>query len=264
YTIIVPTQFSSDDSELLMQLQVLAINAYAISGVERDTIVNTAAWTTEGQPCVHINFRPVLRNSFDYAAFTPLSLVEKCGRIVAGVCVTSLAQCRQLGQRTKSLPLGLDNSLGLLLERLEPILATNCSHDSYQDTSNRSPSTTLAICSPLTLITTTKAREESLGAITQRRRRNSSEQDDYAAGASEPKRARTAHTYKPSSGSALIRPKFSLTPTVPDRKDIIHAPTTEIRNGGRLLPLPVTTSKAEMIAYLELNNKTHILLLVSD
>ena len=111
-----PKQFS-DDSELLMQLQVLAIDAGAVSGVKRDTIVNTAAWTTEGEPCVYINFCPVLRDAFDYSAFLPLSLVEKCGRIVAGVCVTSLAQCRQLGQHAKSLPLDLDNSLGLLLER---------------------------------------------------------------------------------------------------------------------------------------------------
>ena len=85
-----PKQFS-DDSELLMQLQVLAIDAGAVSGVKRDTIVNTAAWTTEGEPCVHINFCPFLRDAFDYSAFLPLSLVEKCGRIVAGVCVTPLA-----------------------------------------------------------------------------------------------------------------------------------------------------------------------------
>ncbi|KAF1352626.1 hypothetical protein EJ07DRAFT_183371 [Lizonia empirigonia] len=52
YTIIVPKQFSPDDSKLLMKLQVLAINARAVSGVKKDTIVNTAAWTTEGQPCV--------------------------------------------------------------------------------------------------------------------------------------------------------------------------------------------------------------------
>ncbi|KAI1521408.1 hypothetical protein PtrSN001C_012244, partial [Pyrenophora tritici-repentis] len=64
YTIIVPKQFSSKDSKLLMKLQVLVIDADAVSGVKRDTIVNTAAWTTEGQPCVHINFRPVTKNNF--------------------------------------------------------------------------------------------------------------------------------------------------------------------------------------------------------
>ncbi|KAF2023103.1 hypothetical protein EK21DRAFT_12255, partial [Setomelanomma holmii] len=85
YTIIVPKQFSPDNSELLMQLQVLAIDAHAVSGVERDTMVNMAAWTTEAQPrpSLHINFRPVLIDSLDYERFTPLSLVEKGGLVVA-------------------------------------------------------------------------------------------------------------------------------------------------------------------------------------
>ncbi|KAF1361330.1 hypothetical protein EJ07DRAFT_112047 [Lizonia empirigonia] len=204
YKIIVPEQFSPDDSKLLMQLQVLAIDAHAVSVVERDTIVNTAAWTTEGQPCVHINFCPVLRDAFDYSAFLPLSLVEKCGCIVAGVCVTSLAQCRQLGQRAKYLPLDLDNSLRLLLERLRPQRNTNLVHSDRQDTSDRSPSTTSAICSPSTLTTTTEAR-----AITRRRRRNSSEPDE----APESKRARTTSTSRTSSRSILIQPTFSPTIT---------------------------------------------------
>lgn len=85
YKIIVPKQFSSDDSNLLRELQVQAIDAGAVSKVKRDTMVNTAAWTTKGQPCVHVNFRPILRDNFDYSAFLPLSLVEKCGHVVAGV-----------------------------------------------------------------------------------------------------------------------------------------------------------------------------------
>ncbi|KAI1559189.1 hypothetical protein PtrEW13061_012455, partial [Pyrenophora tritici-repentis] len=156
YKIIVPEQFSLD-SELLRQLQVSAIDAHAVSGVKRDTIVNTAAWTTEGQPCVHINFCPVSRDAFNYSAFRPLSLVEKCGRIVAGVCVTSLGQCWQLAQDEKSLPLDLDNNLGLLLKRLWPGRNTNLVHNDRQvrainmrvespkDTSDPSPSTTSAI-----------------------------------------------------------------------------------------------------------------------
>jgi hypothetical protein len=113
----VPKQFSSDDSNLLRELQVQAIDAGAVSKVKRDTMVNMAAWTTKGQPCVHVNFRPILRDNFDYSAFLPLSLVEKCGHVVAGVCVTSLDHCWQLDQRIKSLPLSLDDSLGSLLER---------------------------------------------------------------------------------------------------------------------------------------------------
>jgi hypothetical protein len=117
YTIIVPAQFSSDDSNLLMKLQVQAIDAHAVSAVERDSIVNSAGWTTEHQPCVHINFCPVLRKDFNYTAFLPLSLVEKGGRVVAGVCVTSLGQCTKLVQRLKSLPYSVDKGLGLLLKR---------------------------------------------------------------------------------------------------------------------------------------------------
>ncbi|KAI1522328.1 hypothetical protein PtrSN001A_011805, partial [Pyrenophora tritici-repentis] len=209
YTIIVPKQFSSKDSKLLMKLQVLVIDADAVSGVKRDTIVNTAAWTTEGQPCVHINFRPVTKNNF----------------------------------------------------KLGPIRNTNLVHNDHQNTSNCSLNTTSAICSPSTLTTTTEVREDNLGAITGRRRRNSNEWDDYAARAPEPKRAHTAQTSRPSSESAPIKPKISSTSTVPDREDIIHAPTAEIRN---LLPLPASTSKARMMDYLGLNNTTHGLLLVRD
>ncbi|KAF7570526.1 hypothetical protein A1F96_10813 [Pyrenophora tritici-repentis] len=252
YKIIVPKKFSSDDSKLLMRLQVLAIDEHAVSGVKRDTIVNTAAWTTEGQPCVHINFCPVSRDAFNYSAFRPLSLVEKCGRIVAGVCVTSLGQCCQLAQRPKSLPLGLDNSLELLLERLWPIRNTNLVHNDRQDTSNRSPSTTSATYLPHTSTTITEARKESLEAITRRRRRNSNEWDDYAAEAPKPKRAHTAQTSRPSSESTLKEPTFLSTSTVPDRGDIIHAPTAEITN---LTPLSASTSKADMMNYLELDNK---------
>ncbi|PZD27912.1 hypothetical protein A1F97_10665, partial [Pyrenophora tritici-repentis] len=224
YKIIVPEQFSLD-SELLRQLQVSAIDAHAVSGVKRDTIVNTAAWTTEGQPCVHINFCPVSRDAFNYSAFRPLSLVEKCGRIVAGVCVTSLGQCWQLAQDEKSLPLDLDNNLGLLLKRLWPGRNTNLVHNDRQvrainmrvespkDTSDPSPSTTSAICSPSTLTTTTEVREDNLKTIKRRRRRKSNEWDDYAAGAPEPKRAHTAQTSRPSSESARIKPKISSTST---------------------------------------------------
>ncbi|KAI1533294.1 hypothetical protein PtrSN002B_010391 [Pyrenophora tritici-repentis] len=266
YRIIVPKQFSTKDSKLLMKLQISAIDAHAVSGVERDTIVNTAAWTTEGQPCVHINFCPVSRDDFNYPAFCPLSLVEKCGRIVAGVCVVSLGQCRQLAQRSKHLPLDLDNNLGLLLERLWPRRNTNLVHDdrqvrainmrfeSLEDTSNPSPSTTSAICSQSTLTTTTEARKDNLGVITRRRRRNS---NDCAAEAPEPKRAYTAPTFRLSSESVFRKPTSSSTSTVPDR-DIIHAPTAEI---GNLTPLPASTSKADMMVCLGLDNKIHGLLL---
>ena len=68
------------------------------------------AWNTKGQPYVHINFRPILRDNFDYSAYHPLSSVEKGG------CVTSLFQYRQSEQPIKPLPLSLDNKLGLLLK----------------------------------------------------------------------------------------------------------------------------------------------------
>ncbi|EMD66401.1 hypothetical protein COCSADRAFT_137996 [Bipolaris sorokiniana ND90Pr] len=90
YKIITPKQFSSDDSNLLRELQVQAIDAGAVSKVKRDTMVNMAAWTTKGQPCVHVNFRPILRDNLNYLAFLTLSFMEKCGHVVAGVCVTSL------------------------------------------------------------------------------------------------------------------------------------------------------------------------------
>lgn len=96
YKIIILKQFLSDDSNLLRELQVQAIGAGAVSKVKRDTMVNMAAWTTKGQPCVHVNFRPILRDNFDYSAFLLLSLVEKCGHVVAGVCVTSLDNYRHL------------------------------------------------------------------------------------------------------------------------------------------------------------------------
>jgi hypothetical protein len=73
-----------------MELQDYAIKKGAVFTVGVNTMVNIAAWATEHQPCLHINFRPVRREDFDYAAFLPLSLVEKSGRVVAGVCVTSV------------------------------------------------------------------------------------------------------------------------------------------------------------------------------
>jgi len=117
YTILVPEQFSPDDSTLLMRLQVLAIDVAAIFKVERDTMVNVASFTTTGAPCTHINFSPISRDKFDYSAFTPLSLIEKNGLVVAGVCVTSLKRCRLLAQLTKPIPSSVDKDLGLLLQR---------------------------------------------------------------------------------------------------------------------------------------------------
>ncbi|XP_014553183.1 hypothetical protein COCVIDRAFT_40750 [Bipolaris victoriae FI3] len=130
YKTNMPKQFSSNDSNLLRELQVRAINAGAVSKVKRDTIVNMAAWTTKGQPCVHVSFRPILRDNLNYSAFLPLSLVEKCGHVVAGVCVTSLDHYRHLDQHIKSLSLSLDNILGSLLERLWLRLENNVNHDS--------------------------------------------------------------------------------------------------------------------------------------
>ncbi|KAI1561179.1 hypothetical protein PtrEW4_010772 [Pyrenophora tritici-repentis] len=68
----------------------------------------------------------------------------------------------------------------------------------------------------------------------------------------------TAQTSRPSSESALTEPTFLSTSTVPDRGDIIHAPTGEITN---LTPLSASTSKADMMNYLKLDKETHGLLL---
>jgi hypothetical protein len=119
YTIIVPRQFSSADSDLLMRLQVLAIDAGAVSSMKRDTIVNMAAWATNDppRPCLHINFRPIQRKNFDYRAYLPLSLVEQDNHVVAGVCVTSLSRVSQLRHYFKFIPLEVDEVLGKVLNR---------------------------------------------------------------------------------------------------------------------------------------------------
>ncbi|KAI2483755.1 hypothetical protein Ptr902_06072 [Pyrenophora tritici-repentis] len=265
YKILVPGHFSPDDSEILRDLQEQAIQAGAVSGVRKDTMVNMAAWTNEAsaRPCIHINFCPISRGKFDYLAFSPLSLVEECGFVIAGVCVTSIRQISQLRQDSKlpKIRNTLDDKINKILRRLKSTFECNRVHQDRQDTLDRSPSTTSGTYLPHTSKPTTETRKESLEAITRRRRRNSNEWDDYAAEAPKPKRAHTAQTSRPSSESALTEPTFLSTSTVPDRGDIIHAPTAEITN---LTPLSASTSKADMMNYLELDNKTHGLLLVRD
>lgn len=114
YTIIVPVKFQSI-SDQLVQLQAKAINEHAVSEVEKDTRVHFV-WTAKGQTCVLINFRPILRNNFEYSAFLPLSLVERNGLVVAGVCVTSLHRCYGLEDCQKCLSLRLEEELTLFLQ----------------------------------------------------------------------------------------------------------------------------------------------------
>ncbi|EDU46072.1 hypothetical protein PtrSN002B_010637 [Pyrenophora tritici-repentis] len=206
YKILVPGHFSPDDSEILRDLQEQAIQAGAVSGVRKDTMVNMAAWTNEAsaRPCIHINFCPISRGKFDYLAFSPLSLVEECGFVIAGVCVTSIRQISQLRQDSKlpKIPNTLDDEINEILRRLESRFECNRVHQDHEDTLDCSLSTTSGTYLPHTSKPTTEAREESPGAISQRRRRNN-EWDSYAAEAPEPKRAHTAPTSRPSSESAL-------------------------------------------------------------
>jgi hypothetical protein len=111
----VPEEFSSN-SDTLKELQAEAIAAHAVYGVEVDTSVSVATWAARvpPMPCLYINFHR--RKDFTSLSFLPLSLVKRNGRVVAGVCVTSLRQCRELDQRPKTFPSSLDRNLESFLE----------------------------------------------------------------------------------------------------------------------------------------------------
>jgi hypothetical protein len=119
----VPEQFSSDDSDELRRLQALAIDAgAALSSVQQDTLVHLGgAWTfeTPQRPCVHVSFYPVARKRFRYSVFSPLSLVEKDGFVVAGVCLIKTTTCFSLYDCSHSIALCLDPQYNSLLERYE-------------------------------------------------------------------------------------------------------------------------------------------------
>jgi hypothetical protein len=105
-----------------MQLQVQAIDAGAVFPVPRDTLVHVGgAWTFEKpqRACVHVNLCPVAREDFRYPVFSPFSLVEKDGFIVAGVCLITTTTCFSLCDCLYLFPLRLDSEYVSLLERYE-------------------------------------------------------------------------------------------------------------------------------------------------
>jgi hypothetical protein len=97
FAIVVPDEFSND-LEVLLENQQIAIKCGSVYPVKKPTQVYITAWSFK-TVCAHINLPPTPREKLDYKTIGyPVSLVVPDGRVIAGtflITATAYAQLRQ-------------------------------------------------------------------------------------------------------------------------------------------------------------------------